>query len=36
MYQHHIILKTQEVLDSETAKDWLGICKRFSPKLRTI
>ena len=31
MYQHHIILKTQHQLDSETAKDWLGICKRFSP-----
>jgi len=31
MYQHHIILKTAEALDSETAKDWLGICKRFTP-----
>ena len=32
MYQHHIILKTTEALDSETAMDWLGICKRFSPE----
>jgi hypothetical protein len=32
MYQHHILLKTAEPLDSETAMDWLGICKRFSPE----
>ena len=32
MYQHHVILKTTEALDSETALDWLGTCKRFGPE----
>ena len=32
MYQHHAMLKTANPLDSETAKDWLGICKRFGPE----
>ena len=32
MYQHHIMLKTHEQLDSEGAMDWLGITKRFGPE----
>lgn len=31
MYQHHIILKTHDPLDTEGSLDWLGICKRFGP-----